>query len=138
MKQWQIAFRGLLRRSGYSVTAILMLVLGIGATTTLFSVVDTILLKPLPYPNPDRLVNLLEASPSKNKKESLIAPGRLEDWNRLNQTFESITGLYGENVTDTSGSEPERLAGRRVAPRFFKVYGSAPLIGRTFSANEEQ
>src|SRR5580700_4352255 len=114
MKQWQIAFRALLRRPGYSLTAILMLILGIGATTTLFSVVDTILLKPLPYPHPDRLVTLLEASPSKNKSESLIAPGRLEDWNRMNQTFEAISGIYNENVTDTSGSEPQRLAGKRV------------------------
>jgi putative ABC transport system permease protein len=137
MKQWQIACRALLRRPGYSVTAILMLVLGIGATTTLFSVVDTILLKPLPYPNPDRLVTVLEASPSKNKKESLMAPGRIEDWNRLNQTFEGIAGSYAENVTDTSGTEPERLAGRRVSPRFFNVYGVAPLIGRTFTKEEE-
>jgi putative ABC transport system permease protein len=137
MKQWQIAFRALLRRPGYSLTAILMLVLGIGATTTLFSVVDTVLLKPLPYPNPDRLVTVLEASPSKNKKESLIAPGRIEDWNRLNQTFEGIAGNYTENVTDTSGAEPERLAGRRVSPRFFLVYGAPPLIGRTFTKEEE-
>jgi predicted permease len=137
MKQWQIAFRSLLRRPGYAMTAILMLVLGIGATTTLFSVVDTILLRPLPYPNPDRLVTLLEASPSKNKKESLIAPGRLEDWNRLNQTFEALAGNYSENVTDTSGAEPERLAGRRVSPRFFNVYAAAPLIGRSFTKEEE-
>jgi putative ABC transport system permease protein len=136
MKQWQIAFRALLRRPGYSVTAILMLILGIGATTTLFSVVDTILLKPLPYPNPDRLVTVMEASPSKNKKESLIAPGRLEDWNRLNQTFESIAGTYAENLTDTSGTEPERLSGRRVSPRFFTVYGTAPLLGRTLTEEE--
>ena len=137
MKQWQIAVRSLLRRPGYTVTAILMLVLGIGATTTLFSVVDTVLLKPLPYPDPDRLVSLLEASPSKNKKESLIAPVRIEDWNRLNQTFEAISGSYTENVTDTSGAEPERLAGRRVAPRYFIVFGAAPLVGRTFIKEEE-
>jgi putative ABC transport system permease protein len=137
MKQWQIAFRALLRRPGYSVTAILMLVLGIGATTTLFSVVDTILLKALPYPDADRLVTVMEASPSKNKKESLIAPGRLEDWNRLNQTFESIAAIYAENLTDTSGTEPERLAGRRASPRYFAVYGMAPLIGRTFLKEEE-
>ena len=98
MKQWQIALRALLRRPGYTVIAILMLALGVGATTTLFSVVDTILLKPLPYPHPDRLVTLLEASPSQNKKDSLIAPARLEDWNRLNQTFESIGASYSENV----------------------------------------
>lgn len=137
MKQWQIAFRALLRRPGYSLTAIAMLILGIGATTTLFSVVDTILLKPLPYPNADRLVTVMEASPSKNKKDSLIAPGRLADWDRMNQTFEAISGNYTENVTDTSGAEPERLAGRRVAPQYFTVYGAAPLIGRTFTKEEE-
>jgi putative ABC transport system permease protein len=137
MKQWRIAFRALLRRPVYSLTAVLMLVLGISATTTLFSAVDTILLRPLPYPNADRLVSILESSPSKNKKESLIAPGRLEDWNRLNQTFEAIAGNYAENVTDTSVGEPERLAGRRVSPRFFAVYGAAPLIGRTFTQEED-
>jgi hypothetical protein len=79
----------------------------------------------------------MEASPSRSKKTSLIAPVRLEDWNRLNRTFEAVAGFYSENVTDTSGSEPERLAGRRVSPRFFTVLGSAPLIGRTFSQPEE-
>lgn len=137
MKPWQIALRALIRRPGYCFTAILMLVLGIGATTALFSLVDTILVKPLPYPDADRLVTLLEASPSKSKPESLIAPARLEDWNRMNQTFESISGLYSENVTDTSGPEPERLAGRRVAPRYFDVYRAEPLIGRTFTKQEE-
>ncbi len=138
MRNWHIAVRTLLRRPGFTITAVLMLVLGIGATTALFSLVDTILLKPLPYLHADRLVTLLEASPSKNAKESLIAPGRLEDWNHLNQTFESISGQYTENVTDTSGAEPERLAGRRVAPRFFEVYSAVPVLGRTFTAQEER
>ena len=137
MHQWLIALRSLARRPGFSMTAVLMLVLGIGATTALFSLVDTILLKPLPYPNPDRLVTLMESSPSKNKNTSLIAPGRLEDWNRMNQTFESVTGSYNENVTDTSGTEPERLAAKRVAPRFFDAFGTAPLIGRKFTPDEE-
>src|SRR5258707_6966065 len=137
MKHWTIAWRALLRRPGYSLTALLMLILGIGATSTLFSVVDTILLKPLPYPDSDRLVTVFEASPLKNKKESLIAPARLEDWNRMNQTFAVVAGVYTENVTDTSGAEPERLAGWRVSPRFFDVYGTRPLIGRTFNPQEE-
>jgi putative ABC transport system permease protein len=137
MKQWTIACRALLRRPGYSITALLMLVLGIGATSTLFSVVDTILLKPLPYPNPDRLVTVYEASPSKSKTESLIAPVRLEEWNRMNQTFEAIAAQYTENITDTSGPEPERLAGRRVSPRYFDVYRAAPLMGRTFTKEED-
>jgi putative ABC transport system permease protein len=137
LKQWQIALRGLARRPGYSLTAISMLILGIGATTALFSIVNTMLLKPLPYPHANRLVSLMEASPSRSKKTSLIAPVRLEDWNRLNRTFEAVAGFYSENVTDTSGSEPERLASRRVSPRFFTVLASAPLIGRTFSQAEE-
>jgi putative ABC transport system permease protein len=137
MHQWQIALRSLIRRPGFSMTAVLMLVLGIGTSTALFSLVDTILLKPLPYPHPDRLVTLMEASPSKNKSTSLIAPGRLEDWNRMNQTFEFVTGSYNENVTDTSGAEPERLAARRVSPRFFETFGAAPLLGRAFTPDEE-
>ncbi|HLW75531.1 MAG TPA: ABC transporter permease, partial [Bryobacteraceae bacterium] len=137
MKQWMIAWRTLARRPGYSLTALLMLILGIGATSTLFSVVDTILLKPLPYPNADRLVTVYEASPATNNPSSLIAPVRLEEWNRLNRSFDTIAGLYTENVTDTSGAEPERLAGRRVSPRYFEVYGTPPMLGRTFAPNEE-
>src|ERR1700691_2126844 len=137
MHQWRIALRSLVRRPGFSMTAVLMLVLGIGTTTALFSLVDTILLKPLPYPHPARLVTLMEASPSKNKSASLIAPGRLEDWNRMNQTFEFVTGSYNENVTDTSGAEPERLGARPVAPRFFETFGAAPRSGRAFTRDEE-
>jgi putative ABC transport system permease protein len=137
MKQWTIALRALLRRPGYSVTALLMLILGIGATSTLFSVIDTILLKPLPYPQPDRLVTVYESSPSKKSSLSLLAPVRLEEWNRMNQTFDGVAGMYTENVTDTSGAEPERLSGRRVSPRYFDVYGVRPLIGRTFTKEED-
>jgi predicted permease len=112
--------------------------LGIAANTALFSVVDTVLWKPLPYPDAARLVTLLEASPAKSQKESLIAPALLEDWNRMSRTFTAISGFYSENVTDTSRAEPERLAGRRVAPRYFHVFGTRPLVGRAFTADEER
>ena len=130
--------RSLLRRPAYTAATILILALGIGATTTLFSLLDAVLWKPLPYPHPDRLVTVYEANPAKNQNTSLIAPGRLEDWNRLSQSFEAISGYYNENVTDTSGSEPERLAGLRVAPRFFTVFGMPPLVGRVFTPEEEK
>ena len=137
MKLWTIAFRSLRRRPGYSLSALLILTLGIGATSTLFSVVDTILLKPLPYPDSGRLVTVLEASPLHDRRESLVAPARLEDWNRMNQTFTAMAGVYVENVTDTSGAEPERLSAWRVSPRFFEVYGTRPLIGRIPNPQEE-
>jgi hypothetical protein len=125
-RQWRIACRSLARRPAFAASTVLILALGIGATTTMFSLLDTVLWKPLPYANPDRLVTVYEANPAKNQNTSLIAPARLEDWNRLSQSFAAITGSYNENVTDTSGAEPERLAGLRVAPGFFAVFGRAP------------
>lgn len=137
MTRWRSACRSLARRPAFAAATVLILALGIGATTTLFSLVDTVLWKPLPYPNPDRLVTVFEANPSKNEKTSLVAPVRIEEWNRLSRSFEAISGSYKENVTDTSGAEPERLAGRRVAPRFFSVYGTPALIGRVPRPAEE-
>jgi putative ABC transport system permease protein len=138
MKALIIALRLLGRRPVFSITATITLAFGIGATTALFSVVDAVLVKPLPFPGADRLVSVMEANPSRSQKISLIAPGRLEDWNRENRAFEALSGSYAENVTDTSGREPQRLEGRRVAPRFFDVFGMAPLVGRTFTPDEER
>ncbi len=130
--------RALARRPAFALAAALTLGFGIAATTTMFSVVDTVLVKSLPFPNADRLVTVMETNPSSTAKVSLIAPGRLEEWNAENRTFEAISGSYGENQTDTSAGEPERLEGRRVAPRFFAVYGMAASVGRTFSSDEER
>ena len=138
MQSWLMACRALVRRPAFAGTVVLTLALGIAATTTMFSVVDTVLLKPLPFPSADRLVYVMEANPAKSQKASLIAPGRLEDWNREARTFDAISASYAENVTDTSGVEPERLEGRRVAPRYFGVFGTTPLAGRTFAADEER
>jgi putative ABC transport system permease protein len=138
MTNWKSAGRSLIRRPAFAAATILILALGIGATTTLFSLIDAVLWKPLPYPNPERLVSVLEANPAKNQNTSLIAPPRVEDWNRLSQSFQVISGAYSENVTDTSGSEPERLAGRRVAPRYFEVFETPALLGRVFHPEEEK
>jgi len=138
MANWKSACRSLVRRPAFAAATILILALGIGATTTLFSLIDAVLWKPLPYPNPERLVSVFEANPAKNQNTSLVAPARVEDWNRLSQSFEAISGSNTENVTDTSGSDPERLNGRRVAPRYFAVFGTPALLGRTLSAEEEK
>ena len=98
MKKWVLASRTLTRRPGFTAAAIVILALGIGANTAMFSMVDAILLKPLPYPNPDRLVTVMEANASNNEKASLIAPVRLEEWNRMNRSFEGIAGMYAEST----------------------------------------
>jgi len=137
IKQWVLAWRSLVRRPGFFAAVVAILAVGIGVNTALFCVIDAVLLRPLPYPNAGRLVTVLEASPAKNEKVSLIAPARLADWNRMNRTFEGIAGFYSENVTDTSGAEPERLAARRVSPGYFLVFGVKPAVGRTFTPDEE-
>ena len=138
MKPLVLAVRALRRRPAFAAAAILTLAFGIACTTTLFSVVDTVLLKALPYPGADRLVAVWEASPASHQRTSLIAPARLDDWRRMNRTFDALSGSYSENVTDTSPAEPERLSGRRVMPGYFSVFGTTPLAGRTFNAGEER
>lgn len=126
------------RRPAFVAPTLLILVLGTSATTTVFTVVDAVLIKPLPYAEPAQLVAVYETRESNPGETSLVAPGRLADWNRLNRSFTVISASYAESVTDASGTEPERLAGRRVAPAFFSVFGVEPILGRTFSAEEER
>jgi putative ABC transport system permease protein len=137
MTSWLHAWRSLGRRPAFTSGAIATLAFGIAVTSALFSVVDTVLLRPLPFPSANQLVTIYEASPARRERVSLVAPVRLEEWNRFSHAFVALSGSYTENVTDTSGAEPERLAGRRVAPRYFEVFGMAPLAGRTFNASEE-
>lgn len=134
---WSQAARSLARRPGFAVAAVLILGAGIAATTSVFSIVDQTVLQPLPYPHADRLVSVLEANSAKSEAAGLVAPARLEDWNRLNHSFTVLSGRYWENVTETSGDTPERLAGLRVTPRFFSVFGVNAAVGRTFSPDED-
>lgn len=136
--EWRLAWRALLRRPAFFASAVLTLAFGAGITTAVFSLVDTVLIRPLPFPDAERLVTVYESSPSSRERTSLVAPARLEDWNRMNRSFAALSGSYNESVTDTSGADPERLAGRRVSPRFFTVYGVSLLAGRVFTAEEEQ
>ena len=138
MTSFRQAVRALVRRPVFTLAVVLTMTAGIGVTTALFSIVDRVLLRPLPFPDGDQLVSVYEASPSRRERLSLVAPARLADWNRLNRTFDAISGSYSESVTDTSGAEPERLEGRRVMPRFFDVFAMPPLVGRTFVDQEER
>ena len=114
---WRQAWRSLTRRPAFFAASVLTLAFGAAITTTVFSLLDTVLLKPLPYPDADALVTVYELSPSARERRSLVAPGRLRDWRRGNRSLVAISATNTESLTDTSGSEPERLAGVRVAPR---------------------
>jgi predicted permease len=125
------ASRALLRTPGFTFIAVVTLALGIGATSAVLSAVDAILLRPLPFPDSHQLMRLSQASDI--SPNIVIAPVRLEDWNRLNSSFTAMSGWYTEDASGTSGDLPEPFRLASVAPRFLDVWGIGPAIGRGFS-----
>ena len=125
------AIRSLLRTPGFTATAVLTLALGIGANVAVFSALDAVLLKPLPYPDPDRLVRLRQST--EDTGETDVVRVRLTDWDRLSSSFDAISGYLVEDLSDTTGSEPERVRRATVLPGFTEVWGIPPAIGRSFT-----
>ncbi len=131
------AFRFIRKSPTFSATVILTLALGIGANSAVFSAIDAILLRPLPFPDADQLVRVDQDNPKASSPFHLVAPVRLEDWNRLNSTFQALTGYYTEDVSESTGALPEKVTRAWVSPRFFDVWGMAPALGREFTPEEE-
>lgn len=131
--------RALGKTPGFAAIAILTLTLGIGATTAIFSVVDAVLLRSLPYRDPARLVSVWEDESSVGFPRNTPAPGNYTDWTKQTQIFESVAAVDGRsyNLTGSSG-EPQRLQGGGVTQNFFSTLGARPLLGRTFVSQEDQ
>lgn len=129
----------MLRRAPLLAAAVVVtLALGVGANTAVFSAIDAVLLRPLPFPQGDRLM-LLQQYNYKIKGPSIfVAPIRLEEWSRMNSTFQAITGYYTEDVSETSGPLPEKITTAWVAPRFLDVWGVNPALGRNFNVDEQK
>ncbi|MDX1555695.1 MAG: ABC transporter permease, partial [Xanthomonadales bacterium] len=138
MNDVRYALRQFNRNPGFAVAAVLILSLGIGANAAVFSVIDTVLLKPLAFPEADQLVRLSQSRKLSPDATSAIAPVRLEEWNDLNSSFEAITGYYSDDASDTTGDLPERIRRAWVAPRFLDAWKVLPALGRGFSAEEHQ
>jgi predicted permease len=136
LRNLRYAVRVLARSPGFSLTVVITLALGIGANTAVFSVIDAILLRPLPFPQADRLVRIAES----NEKfgDTPASMPRLLDWNRLNSTFEAITGYYVADGSDTRQEFPQRTQYGVVGPHFFEVLGVKPALGRTFNEAEHR
>jgi hypothetical protein len=123
----------MLRKSpGFTSVAILTLALGIGASTSIFSVVDAVLLRPLPYPNPQQIVRVWEQDPDGHRMN--LADPNFDDFLAQNNTFASLA-VYGYGLSSISGgSEPVRLNIAAVSSGFFKALGVEPFRGRAFCA----
>ena len=128
--------RVLWKNPGFSLVAIFALALGIGANSAIFSVVNAVLLRPLPYEHPERLVRVGGAC----KIESIctFSPPDFFDWRERSTAFESIAAVDGTSPSLTGGGEPVRLNGQRVSPGFFRTLRVAPALGREFTGQEEQ
>jgi putative ABC transport system permease protein len=137
MREIGQSIRALVKRPATSAVAVLTLALGIGATTAIFSLLDTVALRPLPYPHADRLVEIGAAVPGQKdlqevswpKFQALVARGR---------EAAAVASYYTAAFGMTDRERPEELTGARVSAGFFDVWGVRPLLGRTFSADEER
>jgi putative ABC transport system permease protein len=143
----RFALRVLAGTPSFALTAILTLALGIGANAAIFSVVYGVLLKPLPFREPDRLVQLWETNPLNNWTDATASPANLLDWKRRNQVFEDIavypgmddkTPMYSNGTVTLLNAEPERLRAVLVSTNMFQVLGVSAAIGRAFDATDEK
>jgi predicted permease len=129
--------RMLIKSRGFTVAAILSLAIGIGANTAIFSVVNALLLRPLPYPDADRLVILWNRSPGLNVDQDWFSPGQYLDVKAENQVFETVCVSIGASFNLTGQGGPEHVDGARVSSGFFQIFGARPFIGRVFLPEED-
>jgi predicted permease len=128
--------RVLAKDPGFTLIAILTLALGIGASTAIFSVVHHVLLRPLPFPQPDQLVRVWEANPKRGYRRNVVNPLNFLDWHEHNTSFGPMAAVAGFSAIVNLGNSPITVPALAVTPEFFYVFGVAPLLGRTFTDDD--
>jgi len=136
IKDIRFSIRGLLRQPGFAAVAIVTLALGIGINAALFSVVNGVLLNPLPFPEPDQLVTFDQSKP--NFESGAIPYLNFLDLRKENQTFSAMTILRSQSFSLLGSGEPERVSGRYVSADFCAVFGIKPVLGRAFAPREDE
>jgi len=138
MNHIRFALRLFIKNPAFSAVAVLTLALGIGANTAIFSIINAVLLRPLPYPDADRIM-VLNESAAPGQDFAVALPDYL-DWRNDNTVFEHLAATHKEsrNLSGIPGRDPERISGAAVTRNFFNVVGLSPEIGRTFSEDEDK
>lgn len=137
----RFAFRLLLKRPSFTLIVVLTLALGIGANTTIFSAIDAVLLNPLPYKDPDRLMVVWETNKQLGPEmwdRNEVTIGNFVDWRSRNQVFDQLGSLFYTDMHLTGIGEPERIKSCVVTTNFFQVLGVQPMLGRSFLPEEEK
>jgi predicted permease len=131
--------RSLRKNPGFTAIAVVVLALGIGANTAIFSVVNAALLRPLPFPEPDRLMRIWHTPPQKSFPgipTFAISAANYEDWEKQSHSFDSMTIYSGKTFNLTGAGEPERVLAATMSPQFFSTLRVKPLLGRDFTPEE--
>lgn len=129
--------RGLRRSPGFTTVALVTLALAVGANSAIFSFVDGVLLRPLPYDHPERIVSIDERSPDGVKNGAVSTLNDL-DWRSQSRAFTSIAGVRRTNMTLSRAGEPILLSAMRVSAGYLDIFGIKPALGRTFARGEDQ
>ena len=132
------ALRMVRRNPGFAAGAVLTFALGIGASTAIVSVVSGVLLRPLPYADPGRLVVLWERDVARSHDRNVVAVRNFEAWRERARSFDGMAGLVPLPATIAGAPSPERVMGAEVSPGYFRMLGVAPALGRDFAAEEER
>src|SRR5262249_13061050 len=128
--------RMLMKKPGFTLVTVTTLAHGLGANAAIFSFVNAVLLKPLPYPDPERIVSVWEKRPDGGN--NYISPLNFLDWERQNRCFQFLSAITGDTVTLTGSGSPEQLYVHRVSASYFKALGVEATLGRAFAASENE
>src|SRR5947208_285090 len=138
---FRYGLRILLRNPGFTLAAIVVLALGIGANSAIFSIVNAVLLRPLPYQDASRIMQVWHVPPAKSfpgMSFFSVSPANYLDWQSQNRSFEQLAAYGFESFNVGCGERPEAIRGAAVAPGFFSILRAQPVLGRTFAAEEDR
>ncbi len=138
LKDIRYGIRGLLKRPSFTFIAIITLAIGIGANSAIFSAVNSLLLKPLPFPELGRIVAIWDKVPSRGVVHNEVAMANYLDWRAQNQSFEQLALYRWWSINLTGVEPPERIQGFLVTANFLDALGMKPIMGRNFSEEENQ
>src|SRR4029453_7671934 len=138
LRDLRYGFRVLIKRPGFTVVAVAALALGIGANSAIFSVVNAVMLKPLPFTDPERLVSANSENSLNPQRETYgVSPADFWDWKEQSQAFEELATLAGGGgFSLREADNPDVFNGARVSFNFFSTFGVRPLLGRTFLSED--
>src|SRR6185436_12790641 len=132
------AARMLRAKPGFTLVAVITLALGIGANTAIFTVVNAVLLRPLPFKEPDHLVTVWETNLKQGQDHGVVSGANFTDWKNQNQVFESLAGYFYWNYNLTGGDEPRRLRAVVVSGDFFQTLGGEAAVGRVLRVEDDR